>query len=165
MANETVWRVLECDKPYAYEKQDSVTLLYYSAPYNCAFFGVLSILTEGSKPVADLMTVTRAGSGAFLGRNEYWVINLLFANAGLYGLIVLSGVLGAVFHLFSYLIVEKLGALTSVVTGSLRVLPMILASHLIFGNEVRLLQLFGFSLMSAGCYVDYLFGEHRNKGT
>ncbi|CAD7949024.1 unnamed protein product [Amoebophrya sp. A25] len=119
------------------EPLDSITLLFYAAPFNTALFLTGSVLLEGTRPWTEIQTVPLTG--------VLWI--------------ALAACCAACYNLFAFLLVGHLGAVGSMVMGNLKTPTIIVVSCAIFGNAVTALQMLGFVVTSGGAYAYNAYGQ------
>eukprot|EP00929_Paragymnodinium_shiwhaense_P027938 TRINITY_DN16287_c0_g1_i3.p1 TRINITY_DN16287_c0_g1~~TRINITY_DN16287_c0_g1_i3.p1 ORF type:complete len:338 (+),score=35.69 TRINITY_DN16287_c0_g1_i3:499-1512(+) len=120
-------------------KLNSMALLYYASPFNATIYVVWSLLNEGLEP-------WRLFFGSHLSRSTY------VATVG-------SALMAAIFNLFAFLMVARLGPLTSMAMGNLKNFLIIAVSVLLFHNSCSATQIIGFLIVSAGVMMNSWCGK------
>jgi len=107
---------------------DSITLLFYSAPFNICLFLLASLCIEGIDPWVKIWDVPMGGIGCIL----------------------LSCLMAALFNLFAFLMVGHMTAVCYMIVGNIKTPTIILTSCIIFGNPCTLWQVAGFATVMTG---------------
>jgi len=121
------------------EKLDSITLLYYAAPFNLALFLCGSFIFEGLRPWMEFPALGFGGKFS----------------------ITTAAFLASQYNLLAYLIVGHLGAVGSMVINNLKTPTVIVMCGIIFGNPFTWPQALGFALASVGAYLYTNHGEKQ----
>lgn len=130
-------------------KLDSVTLLYYMAPFSAAFLFVVSMFSEGLEPYTLLMPRLRSNSmEAPPVTGVGHVISLL----------VLSGFNACALNIMNFLVTSYTGPVTLQVLGNVKGCASIAVSVAIFGNALLGSQVVGVSTCLVGVWI------YTNKG-
>jgi len=124
------------------EKLDSITLLYYAAPFNLALFLCGSFIFEGLRPWREFPALGFGGKFS----------------------IAMAAFTASQYNLLAYLIVGHLGAVGSMVINNLKTPTVIVMCGIIFGNPFTWPQALGFALASVGAYLYTNQGEKRKGG-
>lgn len=132
------------------EKMDSVTLLYYMAPFSAALLFGISLVLEGVEPYTLLMPKLR------------WSLNdELTPVTGVMhvvGLLLASGFNAWALNVMNFLVTAYTGPVTLQVLGNVKSCASIAVSVAIFGNHVSLSQVAGVSTCLVGVWI------YTNKG-
>jgi len=113
------------------EKLDSITLLYYAAPFNLALFMCGSVIFEGPKPWREFPRLGFSGKAS----------------------IAMAALTASQLNLLAFLIVGHLGAVGAMVINNLKTPTVIVMCGVIFGNPFTWPQALGFVLVSVGAYL------------
>jgi len=124
------------------EKLDSITLLYYAAPFNLALFLCGSFVFEGLRPWREFPTLGFGGKFS----------------------IAMAAFTASQYNLLAYLIVGHLGAVGSMVINNLKTPTVIIVCGIIFGNPFTWPQALGFAFASVGAYLYTKQGEKLKGG-
>lgn len=116
-----------------------MSLLLYAAPFNLLGFIVGSIALEGAAPWREIGHVPLSG--------QLWILT--------------AAVAAALFNLFSFLLVARLGAASCQVVATLKTPSVILVSFLVFAHPLSSLQLAGFCLTAGGVWVFQVWGREE----
>eukprot|EP00392_Amoebophrya_sp_AT5.2_P007204 g7218.t1 len=79
--------------------------------------------------------------------------------SGIFGMIIFTGVIAAVFNLSAFLMVARLGALTAMAIGNLKNFAIIFSSVILFGNSCTMLQVVGFFTICFGVWLNSQVGK------
>jgi len=109
---------------------DSITLLYYSSPFNLALFLCGSLVLEGAAPWVELCVLPFSGL--------FWILAAAVAAAS--------------YNLVAFFLARACRGHNIYGLGQTKTPATILACVLMFGNQVTLLQLCGFSVTLGGVY-------------
>lgn len=123
------------------EPIDSITLLFYAAPFNLGLFVIGSLANEGLAPWGEIWSVSFGGL-------------LCIAS---------SCCMAALYNLFAFLMVGHMGAVGSMIVGNLKTPSIIILSTVIFGNSCTMTQVLGFVVVSMGAYLYSRYGEETSK--
>ncbi|CAD7966835.1 unnamed protein product [Amoebophrya sp. A120] len=124
-----------CDEA---EPVSSITLLLYASPWNVLLYVTTGSVVEGITPY-----------------REFFLAELPLDT---YVALIFSALCAAFFNLFAFLLVSRLGPLTSVVVGNFQNIGILFSSVLIFGNKCTNLQVLGFTIMLFGMYLKQQYG-------
>lgn len=141
------------------EKIESVTLLYYMAPYAAAVVQLMALCSEGLAPfellalgARDLLTGSQANDA-----NGVLYVSLLLA---------LSGLNACFLNLSGFLVTKCTNAVTLQVLGSVKSALGIGISSVILGNSVETSQAIGALVCIVGCFIyDRWGGKAKAKST
>lgn len=122
------------------EKMDSVTLLFYMAPWSAAFLAVLMILSEGASPI--LMLITPADG----------VFNVIC-------LLIVSGFNACLLNVTNFLVTSYTSPVTLQVLGNVKNCMAIGVSVAIFGNDLTFDQLVGVAVCLLGVWIYNKYGK------
>lgn len=121
-------------------KIDSVSLVYYSSPFNLGLFLVASLANEGVDPWRDFVLLSSSGQACV------W----------------LAALAAAAYNLIAFLTVGYLGAVMSMAVGNMKAPTTIMVSCTVFGNPFTIKQLLGFITGLAGVFLyDRYSKEHK----
>ncbi|CAD7926464.1 unnamed protein product [Amoebophrya sp. A120] len=120
---------------------DSITLLFYAAPFNTLLFLGGSLAIEGSGPWIDIFEVPFSGL--------LWIAS--------------AASCAACYNLFAFLLVGHLGAVGSMVMGNLKTPTIIVSSTIIFGNLITPVQVLGFLVAMTGAYLYNTYGQESQS--
>jgi len=119
------------------KSMDSVTLLYYMAPYSGLLLFCFSCATLGARPLS-----------IFFQEGE------ISPNAPMVmGLTLLSGVTACLLNIFNFLVTYYTSAVVLQILGNVKVVLAIAFSSVIFGNEVSTMQWLGSGICILGCVL------------
>ncbi|CAD7955835.1 unnamed protein product [Amoebophrya sp. A25] len=121
----------------------SITLLMYSSPWNAGLYMIASLPLEGVEPYR------RFFSGS-LNMRTYLAIGF-------------SGLVAALFNLFAFLMVARLGPLMAMALGNLKNMAIIFSSVLLFHNSCTPIQVVGFFIICFGVALNSQYGSERNS--
>jgi drug/metabolite transporter (DMT)-like permease len=124
------------------EKLDSVSLLYYMAPWSALLLSVLSLIAEGLEPISLLML-------GFVGANG--VGNVCF-------LLIVSGLNACLLNVSNFLVTSYTSAVTLQVLGNVKSCLSIAISVAIFRNELLWEQAIGVVTCLAGVWYYNKYG-------
>mmetsp|Transcript_35298 Transcript_35298/g.82410 ORF Transcript_35298/g.82410 Transcript_35298/m.82410 type:complete len:362 (-) Transcript_35298:62-1147(-) len=129
------------------DKLDSVTLLYYMAPFAGAILGVASLILEGIEPITIFFPDSWEGNPVPTTGIER-----------LFGLLTMSGLNACFLNIANFLVTSYTNALTLQVLGNVKACLAIAISVAIFGNELLVAQGVGVFICLFGVWV------YQNKG-
>jgi drug/metabolite transporter (DMT)-like permease len=124
------------------EKLDSVSLLYYMAPWSALLLAILSIVAEGFEPISVLML-------GFVGANG--VANVI-------SLLILSGLNACLLNVSNFLVTSYTSAVTLQVLGNVKSCLSIGISVAIFKNELLWEQAVGVVTCLVGVWYYNKYG-------
>jgi drug/metabolite transporter (DMT)-like permease len=124
------------------EKLDSVSLLYYMAPWSALLLSVLSLIAEGLEPISLLML-------GFVGANG--VGNVCF-------LLIVSGLNACLLNVSNFLVTSYTSAVTLQVLGNVKSCLSIAISVAIFRNELLWEQAIGVVTCLVGVWYYNKYG-------
>eukprot|EP00392_Amoebophrya_sp_AT5.2_P005793 g5803.t1 len=120
-------------------KLDSVSLLYYSSPFNMLLFFLWSFFQEN-------------------GLEPYFTFAYSLSKEGQLWVLV-AAVAAASFNLVGFLTIGYLGAVVAMVVGNMKTPTTILVSSLVFSNPVSWKQILGFAVGAFGVVLYDRFGK------
>jgi len=127
------------------ERLDSVTLLYYMAPYAALLLFVLSLCTEGAKPYTILfprLSSSPADSEPVItGLGTVWV------------LLCVSGLNACFLNITNFLVTSYTSAVTLQVLGNVKSCLSIGVSVAIFRNSLKFTQIVGVAACLFGVWI------------
>lgn len=118
-------------------KVDSISLLYYSCPFNIMLFLVASLVVEGLEPWERFRQLPMAGQSCVVG----------------------GALVAASFNIICFLMIGQLGPVGAMVMNNLKTPVIIILSCALFANAVTLKQLFGFGLSVLGAFLYDTYGR------
>lgn len=131
------------------EKMDSVTLLYYMAPFSAGLLFVVSLCLEGAEPYTLLMPRLRWNSAE--APSVTGVAHVL-------SLLLVSGFNAWALNIMNFMVTAHTGPVTLQVLGNVKNCTSIAVSVAIFGNALKLSQVAGVTTCLLGVCI------YTNKG-
>eukprot|EP00929_Paragymnodinium_shiwhaense_P124015 TRINITY_DN9878_c0_g1_i1.p1 TRINITY_DN9878_c0_g1~~TRINITY_DN9878_c0_g1_i1.p1 ORF type:complete len:386 (-),score=60.56 TRINITY_DN9878_c0_g1_i1:251-1408(-) len=125
------------------EKLDSVSLLYYMAPWSALLLAICSFVSEGIMPVVLLVQ----GFGGVSEGGGYVV-----------ALLIVSGANACLLNVANFMVTSHTSAVTLQVLGNLKCCLSILISILIFKNETKPEQAVGVATSLLGVWIYNKYG-------
>jgi solute carrier family 35 protein E4 len=126
------------------ERLDSVTLLYYMAPFAAALLLIFSLLSEGLEPYVLLMPKLRVSPIEGPPTHGTGTVVLLLA---------LSGVTAWALNIMNFLVTAYTGPVTLQVLGNVKSCASIAVSVAIFGNPLLGSQIAGVGTCLLGVWI------------
>lgn len=135
------------------DKMDSVTLLYYMAPWAAGFLGVVAMASEGIEPLTLLLrglgflsSATPAGAIPAASGSATGGLNVLM-------LLVISGLNACLLNVFNFMVTSYTSPLTLQVLGNVKSCLGIAISVAIFRNTLTLHQGIGVVVCLFGVWL------------
>ncbi|CAD7926590.1 unnamed protein product [Amoebophrya sp. A25] len=126
---------------------DSLTLLFYMAPYSLAFLLVISAMLEGAGPYTSWFQNGEVATGAGVAA---------FAVGS-------SGVMACVLNISNFLVTYYTGPVVLQILGNVKTVFGIAVSILVFGNKVAPEQWLGACICVFGCIIFQQKGVRTDK--
>eukprot|EP00427_Karlodinium_veneficum_P011773 CAMPEP_0169084808 /NCGR_PEP_ID=MMETSP1015-20121227/12823_1 /TAXON_ID=342587 /ORGANISM="Karlodinium micrum, Strain CCMP2283" /LENGTH=400 /DNA_ID=CAMNT_0009144851 /DNA_START=515 /DNA_END=1717 /DNA_ORIENTATION=+ len=126
------------------ERLDSVTLLFYMAPFAAGLLFVFSLISEGLEPYSLLIPKLRASPIEAPPANGIGTVVLL---------LLLSGVTAWALNIMNFLVTSYTGPVTLQVLGNVKSCASIAVSVMIFGNPLQASQIAGVATCLVGVWI------------
>ncbi|CAD7942799.1 unnamed protein product [Amoebophrya sp. A120] len=139
------------------KRLDTVSLLFYMAPYSLLALLGMSLMLEGTGPYTSFYR-TRGDESS--GRTEGQ-----FAEGSFITVAALSftGVTACLLNIFNFLVTYYTGPLVLQILGNVKTVFAIAASILVFGNEVKMEQWLGAAICISGVLLWQRKGKQINN--
>ncbi|KAF4672314.1 hypothetical protein FOL47_000699 [Perkinsus chesapeaki] len=115
----------------------TIELLFVLAPANLFFFMAASIISEGPiEPIGNLLK----SPGAFIA-------------------VIASSVLACSYNLLAFKMLQVLSPVGAMVVHTLKTPAMLLISFMLFGNQIGIMQIIGFIVITVGVHYYKKYGK------
>jgi len=129
------------------EKVDSVTLLYYMAPWAAALLAGVAAFSEGLEPVR-MITRGLPGLAAWSAPKDR-----LTGSTNVLAFLAISGLNACLLNVANFSVTSYTSAVTLQVLGNVKNCMSIMVSVAVFGNLLQLVQGVGVAICLSGVYL------------